>query len=122
LFAVAFTEVSALLFLSQESTHHVSSKAGDVNRMVIPAALPKPKNAFRTTEEEDEEVEGGGGGSGAAGGKKGVMFRLLSRDSKGRFETRALQVWECIVIVHICFLALPLGIDLALIGHDWERC
>jgi len=92
----------------QESVHHISSKtSNDVNRMVIPAVLPKPKNAFRSSmstgegDEEDEEEsgfngggDGGPGGSGSGSGKNrpAVVFKLLSRDTKGRFETRSLSV------------------------------
>lgn len=72
--------------------HHISSKtSNDVNRMVIPAVLPKPKNAFRSIEEDDEE-NGGYGTSGNRKNPPGVVFKLLSRDNKGRFETRSLTV------------------------------
>lgn len=75
--------------------YSVSTKSNDVNKMVIPAVLPKPKNAFRITADEDDyEAENCApfGTDGAKG--RGVMFKLLSRDTKGRFETRQLQVPE----------------------------
>jgi hypothetical protein len=66
-----------------------SSKAVDVN-MARPAVLPKPKNistSFSSAagqEEEDDETLA----------PKGVAFKLLSRDSRGRVETRQLLVPE----------------------------
>ncbi len=84
----------------------MSSKGNDVNKMVIPAVLPKPKNYRTTLPDDDDQAEdhshhnnssnnqsGGGNGMGGAGGR-GVTFKLLSRDAKGRFETRQLQVPE----------------------------
>lgn len=47
--------------------------------------LPKPKNAVRAhPDDDDEEVQA----------PRGVTFKLLSRDNKGRFETRQLQLPE----------------------------
>jgi len=71
--------------------HNVSSKNNDVNKMVIPAVLPKPKNFRLPTDDDDQPDDtptmGGPGG-------RGVTFKLLSRDAKGRFETRQLLVPE----------------------------
>ena len=79
--------------------HNVSSKNNDVNKMVIPAVLPKPKN-FRLPTDDDDQLDdtptlGSGMGMGMGGpGGRGVTFKLLSRDAKGRFETRQLLVPE----------------------------
>lgn len=58
--------------------------------------LPKPKNAVRRhVDDDDEDVQAGPAVPGAAGpARQGVTFKLLSRDSKGRFETRQLQLPE----------------------------
>ena len=78
--------------------HNVSSKGNDVNKMVIPAVLPKPKNYRTTLLDDEDEDQGDGttntGNSGTGAGGRGVTFKLLSRDAKGRFETRQLQVPE----------------------------
>jgi hypothetical protein len=82
----------------QESVHSVSTKSGDVNKMVIPAVLPKPRNVAPRSAaavDDDDDADGygaGGGGAGNTGKSRGVVFKLLSRDSKGRFETRQMQV------------------------------
>ena len=61
----------------------------DMNRMAIPAVLPKPKNMdtrFQSLDDEgddEEEIK-----------PKGVTFKLLGRDTKGRIETRQLLVPE----------------------------
>ena len=63
----------------------LSSKAVDVN-MARPAVLPKPKNVFsRFSGDEEDEVETA---------QKGVAFKLLSRDIKGKIETRQLLIPE----------------------------
>lgn len=74
----------------------MSSKGNDVNKMVIPAVLPKPKNhrpILPEDEDEDQAENNNNSGAGGVGGR-GVTFKLLSRDAKGRFETRQLQVPE----------------------------
>lgn len=71
----------------------MSSKGNDVNKMVIPAVLPKPKNYEDQAEYSRNSNNSGDTGTGETGGR-GVMFKLLSRDAKGRFETRQLQVPE----------------------------
>lgn len=48
--------------------------------------LPKPKNAVRAHPDDEDEVE--------SQQPRGVTFKLLSRDTKGRFETRQLQLPE----------------------------
>lgn len=58
----------------------------DINRMAIPAVLPKPKNIIRTFQYEDEEEE--------AEAPRGMAFKLLAKDGKGRIETRQLMVPE----------------------------
>lgn len=68
----------------------MSSKNNDVNKMVVPAVLPKPKNYRVAVDDEEEGPSSGGGGPGG----RGVTFKLLSRDAKGRFETRQLLVPE----------------------------
>ena len=82
----------------------------------LSAVLPKPKNSFRAqaiaeeggedgdNDDEDDDFDqqmnamsGSGSGRGSrskAAPPKAITFKLLSRDSKGRFETRALQVPE----------------------------
>jgi hypothetical protein len=84
----------------------VSTKSGDVNKMVIPAVLPKPRNVVprSATADDDEDADGygAGGGAGNAGKSCGVVFKLLSRDSKGRFETRQMQVRA----LAVCFCAV----------------
>lgn len=72
----------------------MSSKNNDVNKMVIPAVLPKPKN-YRLPVDDDQpdDTPTMGGLMGGPGGR-GVTFKLLSRDAKGRFETRQLLVPE----------------------------
>jgi hypothetical protein len=58
--------------------------------------LPKPRNVVprSAAAEDDDDADGYGmsGGPGNAGKSRGVVFKLLSRDSKGRFETRQMQV------------------------------
>lgn len=61
------------------------SKVVDVN-MARPAILPKPKNVFARFDGEDEDAEDAL--------PKGVPFKLLSRDGKGRIESRQLVVPE----------------------------
>ncbi len=57
--------------------------------------LPKPKNAFRPVLDEDRDEDGGQGGEEGGSSSAGkVTFKLLSRDTKGRFETRQLLVPE----------------------------
>lgn len=75
----------------QDSLESASSKLGgskavDVN-MARPAVLPKPKNTFSrftSAEDDDADVEA----------PKGVAFKMLSRDPRGRVETRQLVVPE----------------------------
>lgn len=63
----------------------LSSKAVDVN-MARPAVLPKPKNVFsRFSADEEEDTETA---------QKGIAFKLLSRDNKGKVETRQLLIPE----------------------------
>lgn len=63
----------------------VSSKTVDVN-MARPAVLPKPKNVFsRFSETDDDDAEIP---------QRGVTFKLLSRDNKGKIETRQLLIPE----------------------------
>jgi hypothetical protein len=65
--------VSNCVFISlqQESVHSVSSKGGDVNRMAIPAVLPKPRNtlyrALDAVGDEGEEEDGAGAGESSFG-------------------------------------------------------
>lgn len=56
----------------------------DINRMAIPAVLPKPKNVLRSFQEDDDEEEA----------PRGMAFKLLAKDGKGRIETRQLMVPE----------------------------
>lgn len=75
----------------------MSSKNNDVNKMVIPAVLPKPKNSFRSHPDDEDQYDQAmgptmGPDSSSGAGGRGVTFKLLSRDAKGRFETRQLQV------------------------------
>lgn len=75
--------------------HNVSSKNNDVNKMVIPAVLPKPKNYRLPADDDDQPDDTPTMGTGMGGpGGRGVTFKLLSRDAKGRFETRQLLVPE----------------------------
>jgi hypothetical protein len=70
-------------------------KFNDVNRMAIPASLPKPKNAFRPTLTMGDDPADDEQANERQDGKTGrVAFKLLSRDTKGRFETRQLLVPE----------------------------
>ena len=61
-----------------------SSRAVDVN-MARPAVLPKPRNVFTRFSADEEDVEEVA---------KGVTFKMLSRDARGRIETRQLQLPE----------------------------
>eukprot|EP00601_Ochromonadales_sp_CCMP2298_P029516 CAMPEP_0173333230 /NCGR_PEP_ID=MMETSP1144-20121109/4763_1 /TAXON_ID=483371 /ORGANISM="non described non described, Strain CCMP2298" /LENGTH=1288 /DNA_ID=CAMNT_0014278143 /DNA_START=84 /DNA_END=3950 /DNA_ORIENTATION=+ len=90
---------SAFKHVMQESVSAVSAKSSDLNKMVIPAVLPKPKNAYARPQDDDglfdremAEMLEETGPRGQA--PKGITFKLLSRDSKGRFETRQLQLPE----------------------------
>lgn len=90
-FDLAFKQVM------QESVSGASTKGNDLSRMAVPAVLPKPKNLYQTTTmDEDENSEENEGGEGYEGGDKEkgkkIAFKLLSRDNKGRFETRQLMV------------------------------
>ena len=63
----------------------MSSKAVDVN-MARPAVLPKPKNvSSRFSADDEDEIDTS---------QKGVAFKLLSRDNKGKIETRQLLIPE----------------------------
>lgn len=67
----------------------------NIDRMAIPTVLPKPKNTFAPLlddgddisddDEEDDDIDGQ---------VRTVSFKLLSRDNRGRIETRQLLVPE----------------------------
>lgn len=83
-----------LLWILQESVESASAAARTaalVDRMAIPAVIPKPKNVVQLDGEdqsdEDEEDE-------VAGQSRRVAFKLLSRDHRGRVESRQLLVAE----------------------------
>lgn len=63
--------------LESASSRNMGSSKSDVDRMAIPAVLPKPKNSLNDAEEINQP-------------KKGVLFKVLGRDGKGRVETRQL--------------------------------
>jgi hypothetical protein len=86
-----------------------------VDRMERPAVLPKPRNVFQpkvysregyddedSGSEEDLDEADAGPGQGAGGHAPvvpQVKFKLLSRDQKGRFETREFSVNEDALMV-----------------------
>jgi regulator of nonsense transcripts 2 len=65
-----------------------------VDRMALPAVLPKPKNAMQFAGADDDEDEDDDNHSGKKVAKAPpvVSFKLLSRDTKGRLETRQFAV------------------------------
>eukprot|EP01038_Epipyxis_sp_PR26KG_P009687 gene9687-13040_t len=79
--------------IMQESVSSApTAKSVDITKMAIPAVLPKPKNSFplyRGSGEDDDGMDDDGDNK-----PKGLAFKLLSRDSKGRVETRQLIVSE----------------------------
>ncbi|CAM9207771.1 unnamed protein product, partial [Ectocarpus fasciculatus] len=70
-------------------------RVGGVDRMSLPAVLPKPKNVFKPRsaagyddcDSDDDDDEGAEEIS-----VPKVKFKLLSRDQKGRYETREFTV------------------------------
>ena len=98
---------------SVEQARGNASKNSDLSHMSIPAVLPKPKNSISSfyntadidtgmttiaegEEDEDEDDTPLVGDSASTSGKMpaGFVVKLLSRDSKGRNETRELRVPE----------------------------
>jgi regulator of nonsense transcripts 2 len=86
----------------QESVQGVKTigtfKSGGTDRMAIPAVLPKPKNIiasrFRSGSADDDDLLQDTNDSMQKPGKVNVAFKLLSRDTRGRIETRQLLVPE----------------------------
>ena len=69
-----------------------TARATGVDRLALPAVLPKPKNVFvRGNDESDESDSDDDEGSSRPQSPK-VKFKLLSRDRKGRFETREFEI------------------------------
>jgi hypothetical protein len=56
--------------------------------MLKPAVLPKPKNIARTADDATQQAQA------QAPVSKSFTFKLLSRDARGRFETRQLELPE----------------------------
>lgn len=69
------------------------SKVGDVDRMALPAVLPKPKNMPRmisgdvSSDSEDYDND-----EPETVKAKPIAFKMLSRDQRGRIETRQLML------------------------------
>eukprot|EP01035_Chromulina_nebulosa_P017897 gene17897-23514_t len=75
---------SVMMESIESATRTTASTKADIDRMAIPAVLPKPKNLLRPVISPNQtEVNSG---------KNGVVFKLLARDTKGRIETRQLCV------------------------------
>jgi hypothetical protein len=79
-------------------------KANDVDRMAIPAILPRPKNQLRplhdsSTATSSSTTDASLAESNASKGAGGVVFKMLSRDMKGRVETRQVLLPESNAIV-----------------------
>ena len=87
----------AMMMESLESARGGASsgmpKTGDVDRMALPAVLPKPKNVSRmisndaSSDSEDYEND-----EPITTKAKPIAFKLLSRDQRGRIETRQLML------------------------------
>jgi hypothetical protein len=62
--------------------------------MLKSAVLPKPKNIARTADDATLAGEATQQAQAPAPVSKGFTFKLLSRDARGRFETRQLELPE----------------------------
>eukprot|EP00595_Chromulina_sp_UTEXLB2642_P002599 CAMPEP_0196766340 /NCGR_PEP_ID=MMETSP1095-20130614/23090_1 /TAXON_ID=96789 ORGANISM="Chromulina nebulosa, Strain UTEXLB2642" /NCGR_SAMPLE_ID=MMETSP1095 /ASSEMBLY_ACC=CAM_ASM_000446 /LENGTH=334 /DNA_ID=CAMNT_0042127891 /DNA_START=1084 /DNA_END=2088 /DNA_ORIENTATION=+ len=75
---------SVMMESIESATRTTASTKADIDRMAIPAVLPKPKNLLRPVISPNQTE--------ANSGNNGVVFKLLARDTKGRIETRQLCV------------------------------
>lgn len=87
----------ALMLESVESAKSTSgvSRFSQVDKMTMPAILPKPKNLVPTRGDNNSDSDDGSDDEALPKSKveeKRIPFKLLSRDAKGRFETRQLMV------------------------------
>lgn len=70
-------------------------KSGDIDRMAIPAVLPKPKNLLRPMPiQPAKDVTADAISSSSDAPTGGKVFKVLARDAKGRVETRQMLVPE----------------------------
>lgn len=80
---------SAMQQSVNSSQHRAASTLAKSQNLAMPAVLPRPKNLIAPSEDDAEEER-----------KDEIQFKLLSRDSKGRFETRQFAVSKDDVMVH----------------------